>query len=72
MEPVILQTPQQLGEVIRRRRRELGLTQTQVAEVANTNLRFVSELERGKPTARLENVLRVLATLGIELKAEGR
>ena len=58
-----------LGEMVRSRRRELGLTQTQLAEVADVNLRFVSELERGKPTARLEHVLRVLATLGIDLKA---
>lgn len=62
----------QLGALIRGRRRELGLTQTEVAEVANTNLRLVSELERGKPTARLENVMRVLTTLGIELEARIR
>jgi HTH-type transcriptional regulator/antitoxin HipB len=62
----------ELGALIRRRRRELGLTQSDVADVANTNLRFVSELERGKPTARLENVLRVLTTLGIELEARIR
>lgn len=68
----IIQNPQQLGETIRNRRRELGLTQTDIADVANTNLRFVSELERGKPTARLENVMRVLATLGIELEARSR
>jgi HTH-type transcriptional regulator / antitoxin HipB len=67
-----IQDALQLGQLIRRRRRELGLTQTEVAEVANTNLRFVSELERGKPTARLENVMRVLATLGIELEARIR
>jgi y4mF family transcriptional regulator len=58
--------------MIRSRRRELGLTQTEIAEVANSNLRFVSELERGKPTARLENVMRVLAALGIELEARIR
>jgi len=58
--------------MIRTRRRELGLTQTEVAEVANANLRFVSELERGKPTARLANVMRVLETLGIELEAKVR
>jgi HTH-type transcriptional regulator / antitoxin HipB len=72
MKPTSIYNPQQLGELIRKRRRELGLTQTQVAEVANANLRFVSELERGKPTARLENVMRVLATLGIELEARYR
>jgi HTH-type transcriptional regulator/antitoxin HipB len=70
METRSIQTPKQLGELIRSRRHELGLTQTEVAEVAYTNLRFVSELERGKPTVRLENVMRVLAALGIEL--EGR
>lgn len=70
METSPIQNPKQLGELIRGRRHELGLTQTEVAEVAYTNLRFVSELERGKATARLENVMRVLAALGIEL--EGR
>jgi HTH-type transcriptional regulator/antitoxin HipB len=72
MESLPIYDAKQLGELIRGRRRELGLTQTEVAEVANTNLRFVSELERGKPTARLENVMRVLATLGIELEARVR
>jgi y4mF family transcriptional regulator len=72
METTSIDSPKQLGELIRGRRRELGLTQTEVAEVADTNLRFVSELERGKPTARLENVMRVLATLGIQLEARAR
>lgn len=72
METTVVYSPQQLGGMIRARRRELGLTQTEVADVANTNLRFVSELERGKPTARLENVMRVLAALGIELEARVR
>ena len=72
MEATPIYDAKQLGELIRGRRHELGLTQTEVAEVADTNLRFVSELERGKPTARLENVMRVLATLGIELEARVR
>jgi HTH-type transcriptional regulator / antitoxin HipB len=72
MEAMPIHDAKQLGELIRRRRHELGLTQTEVAEVADTNLRFVSELERGKPTARFENVMRVLATLGIELEARVR
>lgn len=72
MDPSVIDSAEQLGALIRERRRELGLTQTEVAEVANTNLRFLSELERGKPTARLENVMRILATLGIELEARLR
>ncbi len=72
MEAIPLHDAKQLGALIRGRRRELGLTQTEVADVANTTLRFLSELERGKPTARLENVMRVLVTLGIELEARIR
>lgn len=61
-----------LGALIRARRRELGLTQTEVANVARTTLRFISELEGGKQTAQLDGVLRVLAALGIELNARPR
>lgn len=72
METTPIHDATRLGQLIRARRKELGLTQTQVAEVADANLRFVSELERGKPTARLENVMRVLQALGIELEARPR
>lgn len=72
MEITTIDNAERLGQLIRRRRRDLGLTQTEVAEVSNTNLRLISELERGKPTARLENVMRVLETLGIDLRAEIR
>lgn len=61
-----------LGPLIRRRRKELGLNQTELAEVARTSLRFVSELERGKPTAQIDGILRVLAALGIRLEANVR
>lgn len=69
---VLIDTPDALGTLIRTRRRELGLTQTELASVANTSLRFVSEVERGKATARLSGVLALLAALGIELRGEPR
>lgn len=72
MNPTQIDTPSALGTVIRKRRRELLLSQTDLAAVARTTLRFVSELERGKPTAQLDGVLRVLAALGIELEARLR
>jgi HTH-type transcriptional regulator/antitoxin HipB len=69
MKKVSIIDPDVLGSLIRSRRTELGLNQTELAEVARTSLRFVSELERGKPTAQLDGVLRVLAALGIRLEA---
>lgn len=71
-DPVDIDSATTLGALIRARRRELELTQSDLAGVANASLRFVSEVERGKPTARLDGVLRLLAALGIELKAERR
>jgi y4mF family transcriptional regulator len=72
MKPTTVDTPEVLGSLIKERRRELGINQTELADVARTTLRFVSELERGKPTAQLDGVLRVLASLGIKLEARIR
>jgi len=67
MDDSLITTPLELGARIRQRRKTLGLTQTEVAVTARTTLRFVSELERGKRTAQLDGVLRVLRTLGLDL-----
>lgn len=72
MESTSIDSPKALGLLIRTRRKELGLNQTELADVAQTTLRFISELERGKQTAQLDGVLRVLAALGIGLEARTR
>ena len=72
MKPTAIETPEKLGLVIKARRKELGLNQTELADVARVTLRLVSELERGKPTAQLYGILRVLAALGIELEGRAR
>lgn len=72
MKRVPIDNPRALGGLIRTRRKDLGLNQTEVAGVAGTSLRFLSELERGKPTAQLDATLRVLAALGIRLEADAR
>lgn len=56
-----------LGAAIRGARKAHGLTQSQLAGLAGTGLRFVSELERGKPSVALDKVLAVLAVLGLRL-----
>lgn len=72
MKPTPIETPEELGSLIRARRKELGLNQTELADIARITLRLVSELERGKATAQLEGILRVLAALGIVLEARAR
>lgn len=61
-----------LAQQIRGRRKSLLLTQEQVAELAGCSTRFVRSLESGKPTVRLDKLLAVLDTLGLELSAQPR
>ncbi|WP_198034049.1 helix-turn-helix domain-containing protein [Acidihalobacter ferrooxydans] len=46
-------TTQSLGHAVRAARKHLGLTQAEVALAAGVGLRFIVELEAGKPTLRL-------------------
>jgi HTH-type transcriptional regulator / antitoxin HipB len=52
---------------VRARRKTLGLTQTELAELAGTSARFVHTLENAKGTVRLDKVLDVLSVIGLEL-----
>lgn len=66
-----IDSPISLGQAVRQARKQLNLTQPQLALAAGVGVRFVVELEAGKPTVRLENVLRVLQALGGELQVDG-
>lgn len=66
-----LDTPQALGQAMRSARKHLGLTQPQLALAAGVGVRFVVDLEAGKPTLRLEHILRVLRALGGTLAVAG-
>jgi HTH-type transcriptional regulator/antitoxin HipB len=72
VESIQIRTVADLGGVVRRRRKEVELTQAALAEVAGVGVRFVSELERGKPTAEFHKVLQVLSVLGLDLQVETR
>ena len=57
----------QIGNLVRNKRKELGIAQAYLAAVANTGVRFISDLENGKPTVELEKTLHVLRVLNIKL-----
>lgn len=69
MTPIRL--PQELGVALRAARKQIGLTQPQLALAAGVGVRFIVDLEAGKPTVRLEHVLRVIDALGAELQLSG-
>lgn len=65
-------TSEELGRLLRAERRAQGLTQEGLAMVAGTGTRFVGDLERGKPTCRVAETLRVIETLGLEVELRPR
>lgn len=54
----------QLGAFVRERRKAGRMTQEELGEMAGVGTRFVSELERGKPTLRMDVVSKVLYVFG--------
>ena len=66
-----IRSPLQLGRALRTARKQLELTQPQLALAAGVGVRFIVDLEAGKPSLRLENVLRVIDALGGEIQLSG-
>jgi transcriptional regulator with XRE-family HTH domain len=62
----------ELGERIRGRRRELSMSQEEVAFTSRVTPRIISELEHGKPAAQFATILRVLEALGLDLYVNPR
>ena len=52
---------------VKERRKQLRLTQPELAMRAGVGLRFVRELEQGKKTLRLDKVNQVLVLFGAEV-----
>ena len=61
-----------LGQMIRERRKELKYTQTYLSEFTGLSVTFISDLERGKPTAELEKTIKLVNILGLDILVERR
>ena len=56
-----------IGALIRKKRTELGMTQSQLADISGNGTRFISELENGKKTMQSGKVLDTLHVLGLDM-----
>ena len=65
-----IKTAGQLGAAIRTRRKQLKVTQKELAMTCGTGLRFIVDLEKGKPTCQTGKTLQVLQALGLALETE--
>jgi len=60
-------SPKNIGEIVHTARKSLGVTQKALALTSGTGLRFIIDLEKGKPTCQIGKALTVLNTLGVKL-----
>ena len=63
-----IKDPKQLGTAIRERRRQLKVTQKELAMTCGSGLRFIVDLEKGKPTCQIGKALQILQALGLDIK----
>jgi y4mF family transcriptional regulator len=63
-----MKTSEQIGTAIRMRRKQLKITQKELAMTCGTGLRFIVDLEKGKPTCQLGKTLQVLHALGLTIE----
>ena len=59
-----------IGKLIRERRKDLKITQSELAQKCKTGVRFIVDLEKGKPTCEISKSLNIISELGINLYFE--
>lgn len=59
------QSTAEIGKLVQTERKRQGVTQLQLAGMAGTGIRFISDLENGKGTIQVQKLLKVLHTLGL-------
>ena len=59
-----LRSTKEIGVFVRQERKAQGISQEQLAGVAGTGTRFVSELEHGKETIQADKMIKVVEALG--------
>lgn len=68
----LARSAKQIGNEIRRQRRTMKLTQTELAEKVGLRQATISDIESGHPTAKLDTILNVLAVLNLEFQIAHR
>jgi HTH-type transcriptional regulator/antitoxin HipB len=66
----VIRTTADVAALIRDRRHKLGLDQGALAKRVGVGREWIIEIEKGKPRAGIELVLRTLAALGVVLTAQ--
>ncbi len=66
----IVSSSRDIGTLVHDVRKHRGISQGKLALYSGVGVRFIKDLERGKPTCELEKTLQILKMLGIALSLE--
>ena len=64
----VVRLPRQLGAIIQNERRRQGMTQQQLASLIGKQQKTISAIENGSQGTKLETLLRVIATLDLDIQ----
>ena len=67
MKHIEQQSAAEIGKLVQTERKRQGVTQLQLAGMAGTGIRLISDIENGKETVQVQKLLKVLHTLGLGL-----
>ena len=65
-------TIKEIGEILKKSRKEQGMTQPQLAMACGTGVRFIVDLESGKDTCQIGKALNVIQMLGLKVRVDQR
>lgn len=68
----LARSAKQLGNIVRRQRKRLSLSQSELGERAGLRQETISLIETGNPAARFDTLLAVLAALDLEFQIAAR
>ena len=69
---MIITSVKDIGLLVKEKRKKINMTQKKAASIAGVGVRFLSELENGKPTLEIDKVLNVARIFGIDIEANNR
>lgn len=72
MDELIARSERQLGAILRRQRKQAGLTQTELGEKVHLRQATISKLEDGAPATQLRTLMAALSILDLELVVRPR
>lgn len=67
---MVINSIKDLAKMVKAKRNAIGISQSDAADVCNVGIRFLSDLENGKPTMQIDKVIRVCKFFDIQLNAE--